>query len=216
MPGSAPPTTPISVPRNSGTRYFSARMFAMPAARSSYIAGLEPGPAPAREQYEQVALEHEVGDAGSQEREREQLEPALRAERPREQRSGRRDVEEGRDAEAEAGEREHVCAEDGEARQHQRVVRLRRDRRRARRRSAAAPSSEHVADHDQHRESGGDGDDDARIEAGADRDERVLLQAERHPPEARAEREDDESRPAVAADHSVSDLSPAAADALTA
>src|SRR5215510_9084182 len=65
MPGSAPPTTPISVPTNSGTRYFTAKMFARPAARSSYIAPLETGPAPAREQYEQVALEHEVGDAGS-------------------------------------------------------------------------------------------------------------------------------------------------------
>jgi hypothetical protein len=37
IPGSAPPTTPISVPTKSGTRYFISKMFASPAPRSSNI-----------------------------------------------------------------------------------------------------------------------------------------------------------------------------------
>ena len=37
-PGSAPPTIPASVPRNSGSRYFACRMLTTPAASSSYTA----------------------------------------------------------------------------------------------------------------------------------------------------------------------------------
>ena len=37
MPGSAPPTTPTSVPMNSGTRYFTCSMLTMPAPSSSNI-----------------------------------------------------------------------------------------------------------------------------------------------------------------------------------
>src|SRR5216110_900396 len=36
-PGSAPPTTPASVPKNSGSRYFTCAMLTSPAASSSYI-----------------------------------------------------------------------------------------------------------------------------------------------------------------------------------
>ena len=36
-PGSAPPTTPASVPKKSGSRYFTCAMLTSPAASSSYI-----------------------------------------------------------------------------------------------------------------------------------------------------------------------------------
>ena len=37
-PGSEPPTTPTSVPRNSGSRYFHCRTVTMPLASSSSMA----------------------------------------------------------------------------------------------------------------------------------------------------------------------------------
>src|SRR5688572_16496237 len=126
MPGSAPPTTPISVPMKSGSRYLTCSSETMPCPRSSNINArtLEVRPAPARHQHGQVTLEDVVHDYRSHYRYGCYSRPSSRGLGQVKQGIGRGDIQESRDAEAEERQRAAVQAEDGEHRHHQPVVQL--------------------------------------------------------------------------------------------
>src|ERR1700704_5475756 len=76
MPGSPPPMTPTSVPSASGIRYLACSTFSMPASRSSYMS--EVRPEAARQEHQQVPLEQDVGDGGSDQGCDAEERPALR------------------------------------------------------------------------------------------------------------------------------------------
>src|SRR5688572_27983039 len=80
MPGSAPPTTPTSVPRTSGSRYLSWAK--LPTADSSRSGIGSPARQPAaRQQHVQVELEHDIAQRGGERRHDHHDEPAAQAAR---------------------------------------------------------------------------------------------------------------------------------------
>src|SRR6476646_472121 len=105
IPGSAPPTTPMSEPITSGTRYFRWSMPTRPAARSSNIRRgartSEIHPAAARQQHVEVALEREIHHHRRDERHRQHAEIALRRGRRFEHGVGRCKIDERGDAKTE-------------------------------------------------------------------------------------------------------------------
>src|SRR5881394_3226826 len=94
-PGSAPPRTPASVPKKSGTRYFTCATWTMPSARSSNTA-LEIRPAPARQEYVQVVFENEIRHEAGAEGDEADAQPVTRVPRRRHRRVRGRNIQEGR------------------------------------------------------------------------------------------------------------------------
>src|SRR3954466_12213480 len=119
-PGSAPPMTPASVPKKSGTRYLTCATCGMAWARSSNT--LKIRPTPARQQHREVAFEDVIRNDRGAEGHQPDPHPLARAARRRHRRIGGSDVKERGEAKAERRQRDRVDGEEDEMQRYASVI----------------------------------------------------------------------------------------------
>ena len=193
MPGSAPPITPTSVPKNSGSRYFSCATLRRPCQSRSNI---RTRPRAARQQHQQVALEHQIPHRRGADRDRSEHRPVARRSRPAERGLQRGDEQDGGEAKPEQRQQHHVGADHRE-RDHDQPIVARGARCAGLGRRAMFDD---VLHHQQRARGRHEGQHDGRVKARPDRNDGKGRKLERLDQQDQADREQDQPGNSVAAD----------------